>query len=87
MIKDKESNAIQRTFLCEALKPEGHSTMDEELACHAGRQGSNLDTAKDYFNSEKNISTPILSSTPAVFSLSLPMAWSNSETGDLCQDR
>ena len=27
---------------------EGHSTMDNALACHAGGHGSNLDATKDF---------------------------------------
>ena len=69
---------------------------DKALACHTGSRGLNTDTAKDFFNSEKIISAPILLGTFAVRTFSLPMAWSNSlsqwlgvtlEIGDLLWER
>ena len=53
--------------------------MDKALACNTHGPGSNLDTTKDFFNSEKLISTPIFSGTPEEFTLSLPKTWSNPE--------
>ena len=40
--------------------------MDKALACNTGSQGLNPDTTKDFFNSEKLISAPVLLGTPTV---------------------
>ena len=44
--------------------PEGYSAMDEAVDCRTGGLGSNPNTNKDFFNSDKIISAPILSGTP-----------------------
>ena len=56
---------------CLPMAPKGHMGMDN---AHAGLIGSNPDTTKDLFNSEKIISAPILSGTSDISTLCLPMA-------------
>ena len=50
-------------ILGKLMQPEGHSTMDNALACHTGGPGSNPVTTKVY-------SAPILSGIPAMCTLS-----------------
>ena len=70
-----------------AMWPEGegqcikHSSVTQAAGCW------NLDMAKDFSNSEKIISVPILSGTPASCTLFRPKAWSNPEIGDLLRER
>ena len=59
--------------------------MDKALACHTSGWGSIPDTTKDFVNSEKMISVPILLATPSrALSLSQWLVLTL-ETGDLLQ--
>ena len=69
------------------IKPKGHSEMDKALTCHTGGMGRNPDTIEDFFNSEKIISSHILSGSPTRRALSLPMAWSNPGNRNLLKER
>ena len=64
------SSMIPNGYFLNFDKIARNCTMDKALALHTGGQGSNPNTTKDFFSSEKIISAPIFSGTPWVNYLS-----------------